>query len=418
MSILRNPEAKKLFAAFAGLFLLFILLAGVFSLVTSRQFQSTAEQTHAAVVGAVIAEYPDAEQEVVRQILNADEEAVSQGQEILSRYGIYTDDIGVNTGLLQSNFRVTLLLFLLFSVLISGAFIVPVSKFLNRQYGEIQEVTRYAQKIESGDYSLDIRDNSEGDLSILKNEIYKITTTLKSQAALLQQEKIALADSMADISHQLKTPMTSMLVLNDILSREMPETEKKEFLARMKAQLSRLEWLVTSLLKLAKFDAGTVVMKKEQVLVGQLVEKAVAAMEIPLDIKMQQVQISGASDVSFIGDLNWSCEALINILKNCIEHTPERGRINISFSENPLFTEITITDSGVGIAKEDLPYLFNRFYKGKNAGDDSVGIGLAMAHTIVSRQGGDIAVQSEAGSGAQFTIKLYKDTATQRADLA
>jgi signal transduction histidine kinase len=175
----------------------------------------------------------------------------------------------------------------------------------------------------------------------------------------------------------------------------------------MRAQLKRIEWLVSSLLKLSRLDAGAVNMKRERVPVSALVEKALATLAIPLEIKMLQVTVEGDKGAGFTGDFEWSCEALINIIKNCIEHTPEGGRLRISFAQNPLYTMITVADSGTGIAPEDLPYIFNRFYKGKNAAADQVGIGLAMARAIIEKNGGDISVSSEPGRGSEFTIKFY-----------
>jgi signal transduction histidine kinase len=230
----------------------------------------------------------------------------------------------------------------------------------------------------------------------------------KNSPQLLQRDKILLADSLADISHQLKTPLTSLYVLNDLLSEDPSEQNREKYLNRMRSQLKRVEWLVTSLLKLSKLDAGTVTMKREEVYVHTLVEKALESLSIPLDIKMLQLDVDGEKNVKFCGDFNWSCEALINILKNCIEHTPEKGQLRISFDENPLYTVITVKDSGPGIAPEDLPYIFNRFYKGKNAAEDQVGIGLAMAQAIVTKQGGDITVTSENNRGSEFTIKFYR----------
>ena len=169
-----------------------------------------------------------------------------------------------------------------------------------------------------------------------------------------------------------------------------------------------MEWLVSSLLKLSKIDAGTITFKKEKVSVDHLVQTAVEPLLIPMDIKMQNLDVKGDEQTAFIGDFNWTVEALINILKNCVEHTSEGGEISITFSENALFTEITISDNGKGIPKEDLPYIFKRFYKGKNASDDSVGIGLAMAYSIITSQQGDIEVKSQPGVGTTFTIKFYK----------
>jgi signal transduction histidine kinase len=284
-----------------------------------------------------------------------------------------------------------------------------MGKFTRWRYREIARLSQYLRKINTGNYSLDIRDNQEGELSILKNDIYKVTLMLTEQSKLWQQEKLRLTDVIADISHQLKTPLTSMLVMADLLSdRKLPEAKRSEFTHKIGLQLERIDWLVSSLLKLSKIDAGTAVFKKELVKVPELLEKAIEPLLIPMDIKEQSISLKGEESTSFIGDLKWSQEAFINILKNCIEHTPAGGSIAVSYTENALFTEIVIADNGSGIPKEDLPYIFKRFYKGKNAGDDSVGIGLAMAHSIISSQNGIIEVKSQEGEGTKFTIKFYK----------
>ncbi|WP_284036975.1 HAMP domain-containing sensor histidine kinase [Neobacillus sp. 114] len=281
--------------------------------------------------------------------------------------------------------------------------------FTKWRYKEIDKLSGYLQQISNGHFQLDVRDNYEGELSILKSQIYKVTTKLSEQRAVLQEDKAKLTNAISDISHQLKTPLTSMMVMGDLLcDKRLDDTKRAEFTRNFQVQLERMEWLVSSLLKLSKIDAGTISFKKEKVLVAPLVQKAVEPLLIPMDIKMQTLSVTSDEQASFIGDFNWTAEALINIIKNCVEHTSEGGEINISFSENALFTEITISDNGKGIAKEDLPYIFKRFYKGKNASDDSVGIGLAMAHSIVTSQQGDIVVKSNKGVGTTFQMKFYK----------
>lgn len=281
--------------------------------------------------------------------------------------------------------------------------------FTQWRYREIEKLSGYLQKISSGDFQLDVRDNYEGELSILKSQIYKVTKMLSEQGTLLQEDKAKLTNAISDISHQLKTPLTSMMVMADLLrDKNLDDQKRSEFTRNLQVQLERMEWLVSSLLKLSKIDAGTIMFKKEKVMVRELVQNAVEPLLVPMDIKMQSLNIQGDDKATFFGDYNWTTEALINIIKNCVEHTAEEGEISIHFSENALFTEITIADSGKGISKEDLPYIFKRFYKGKNASDDSVGIGLAMAHSIITSQKGDIEVQSQPGIGTKFHIKFYK----------
>jgi signal transduction histidine kinase len=281
--------------------------------------------------------------------------------------------------------------------------------FTNGRYREIKKLTHYLRQMESGNYSLDIRDNQEGELSILKNEIYKVTQMLSEQSSALQNEKLKLKDAISDISHQVKTPLTSMMVMADLLSDEdLSLNKRKEFTQKLLTQIERLEWLVSSLLKLSKMDAGTIQFKKEKVMVKRLLENATQPLLIPIELKNQRISISGKDNISFIGDENWTREAILNILKNCMEHTPENGEISIMFSENALFTEIMIRDNGIGITKKDLPHIFKRFYKGQNAREGSVGIGLAMAQQIITNQNGDLEVTSTSMKGTTFRIKFYK----------
>ena len=277
------------------------------------------------------------------------------------------------------------------------------------RYQDLRRLTGYLHRISGGEYSLDIRDNKEGELSILKNELYKMTLLLSRQAELLKNEKEQLADAISDISHQLKTPLTSMRVMTDLLREEKLEPERrKEFTRSLKQQLDRMEWLLTSLLKLAKIDAGTVHFKKEVLSVKELINRAVKPLLIPMELKEQTLELDGSEELTLTGDRNWTAEALINILKNCTEHTQTGGTITVKWEDNPIYTEIKISDNGCGIAKEDLPFLFKRFYKGKNAGEESVGIGLAMAKSIIAGQNGDIAVASKLGEGTSFSIKFHK----------
>ncbi|CQR55978.1 sensor histidine kinase [Paenibacillus riograndensis] len=291
------------------------------------------------------------------------------------------------------------------SILLIGSSLL----FMRWRYRELEKLSVYLRDISNGNDSLDVRDNQEGELSILKNDIYKVTLMLSEHRLLLHRDKLQLTDAISDISHQLKTPLTSMKVMADLLSSpDLPPAKRTEFTHHIRIQLERIDWLVSSLLKLSKMDAKTIQFKKDRIPVKNLIQKALEPVMIPMDIKGQTVSIAGDDDVSFAGDFNWTVEAVINILKNGVEHTHEGGAITITFSENTLFTEIVIADNGKGIPKEDLPYIFKRFYKGKNAGEGSIGIGLAMAHSIIASQNGVIDVTSGSGKGTQFRIKFYK----------
>lgn len=236
-----------------------------------------------------------------------------------------------------------------------------------------------------------------------------MSTTLSEQADLLKKDKVFLADSISDISHQLKTSLTSMFIMTVLMSDQgLPPDKRLEFTQNIRSQLERLQWLVTSLLKLSKIDAGTIEFKKEHINVKKLIRKSTEHLLIPIEIKEQTLEISGDENAQFVGDFNWSSEAVTNMVKNCIEHTPVGGKITVDFHETSLYTMIQVADNGEGIDKNDLPFIFNRFYKGKNAEKESIGIGLAMSKSILENQGGTIETKSGKNTGTQFTIKMYK----------
>ncbi|MGI6193060.1 MAG: sensor histidine kinase [Christensenellales bacterium] len=257
--------------------------------------------------------------------------------------------------------------------------------------------------------SIDLSSYQEGELSALADGIAKLTSRLLGQAESAGAEKDALADSLADISHQLRTPLTSINLLISLLKSEgLDETRRREQLTKLERQTDRMEWLVEALLKLARLDAGRVAFKKERVRLGVLAKKAAAAVAVPMDMKGQTLLLNGDHEASFTGDAAWTAEALVNILKNCMEHTPEGGSISVFWQENAIFSEIVVKDSGPGIPKEELPRLFERFYRGSGAAEGSAGIGLSLSRSIVCAQNGTIKVENARDGGAQFTIRFYK----------
>lgn len=249
----------------------------------------------------------------------------------------------------------------------------------------------------------------EGELSILQSEIYKITRRMVELNEKILKDKNYLADSLANISHQLKTPLTSMIVMADLLSNEnLPAEKRQEFTKNIISQLGRIEWLLSTLLKMSRFDAGTVKLVRTNVDMKVIVEKSVSHLMIPMELKNQTLNIIKKTDDAYANaDMNWTVEALSNIVKNCMEHTPEGGSITIEYGQNAIYSFVSVKDTGDGIDSDDLPHIFERFYKGKNSGKDSVGIGLAMAKMIISLEEGKIEVSSKRGEGTEFLIKLY-----------
>lgn len=257
--------------------------------------------------------------------------------------------------------------------------------------------------------SIDLSSYREGELSVLSDGIAKLVNRLLGQAESAGAEKDALADSLADISHQLRTPLTSINLLISLLkAQELEEGKRQELLTKLERQTDRMEWLVESLLKLARLDAGRVVFKKERVPLSAVAKKAAAAVAVPMDMKGQTLRLEGDGEASFIGDAAWTAEALGNILKNCMEHTPQGGTISVTWRENAIFSEFVVRDSGPGIPKEELPRLFERFYRGSGAAEGSAGIGLSLSRGIICAQNGTVKAENAREGGAKFTVRFYK----------
>ncbi|MBR2046178.1 MAG: HAMP domain-containing histidine kinase [Agathobacter sp.] len=277
-----------------------------------------------------------------------------------------------------------------------------------KRYKSIQQLAADIDKILHGNVPIVLDQYEEGELAILESEVQKMTIRLREQQQQLLEDKKYLADSIADISHQIRTPLTSInLLLSFLAEPNLSEEKQQKTVREIYELLSRIEWLITTLLKISKLDAGTIQLKSEEYKMQYLIEKSVAPLLIPMELRGQELRVQ--AEGKFCGDLDWTCEAIGNIVKNCMEHTPEGGSVSIITTENPIFQEIVISDTGCGIASEDLPHIFERFYKGKNSSNKSFGIGLALARGIVSNQNGTIKVENQKAGGAKFTIRFYKE---------
>lgn len=277
-------------------------------------------------------------------------------------------------------------------------------------YERYRKITLLASDINlllHGEGAISLDNYSEGELSILQSEIYKMTVRLREQQEKLMSDKAYLADSIADISHQIRTPLTSINLLVQLLSEPNLTDERRQTLTHeLFGLLSRIDWLIMTLLKISKLDAETVLFKEEKIALEELIRKSCSTLLVPMELRGQELVIEAAGD--FVCDVAWTAEAIGNIVKNCMEHTPEGGKIEISASENALYTEIRIMDTGSGIAPEDLPHIFERFYKGKDSDEKSFGVGLALSRMIITGQKGTIKAENRKTAGAMFSIRFYK----------
>ena len=276
-----------------------------------------------------------------------------------------------------------------------------------RRYKNLNDLNDYLSLVCKGIYDMNIDDNTEGELSILKNNLYKVITLLQSQNEYLKNDKLYLADSIADISHQLKTPLTSMMMMCELLENEENPDKRQEFVSVINNQLSKMKWLITNILKISKLDADATEFKRDEVSISKVLDDSLKPFALTAELKNIAIQNS-ANDFVFNGDESWTVEAISNIVKNCLEHTNDGGKITIASDSTNLYNKLTISDNGCGIAEEDLPHIFERFYHGKNSSKDSVGIGLALAKTVFEKENASVTVESEQGRGSVFEIRFYK----------
>ena len=275
------------------------------------------------------------------------------------------------------------------------------------RYCRLQKLSADLDRLLISGTPLPITEYNEGELSILANQVQKLTLRLTEAAEVVEADKKYLADSLADISHQLRTPLTAMNLTTTMLrSAQLTDEKRMELTGELRNLLTRTDWLVETLLKISKLDAGTVKLAKDAISISELISRSAAPVAIPMELRNQTLIVNCGAE-RFTGDLVWSAEALGNILKNCMEHTPEGGTITVTAQETALYTQIEVTDTGSGFDPKDIPHLFERFYKGSNASQNSYGIGLALARTIITAQNGTVqAMNSE--NGAKFVIKFYK----------
>ena len=300
---------------------------------------------------------------------------------------------------------------IIFPALLGGALLLMIVIFVlyrRKREKQLEELVMYLMRIQDGAGLPEWKSYSEGQLGVLQSEIYKLVMLLGEKSNQAVKEKEYISRMLSDISHQIKTPLTSITIMTDLLKTPDLEEEKRlEFAGRIDQQVSRMTWLVRNLLTLSQLEADMLKLKKEHIPLVSLVEKAIAPLELMADVRNVELHVDVDSNIHLICDEHWTVEAISNIIKNCLEHTPEGGQVVITGEQNNFSTNLYIRDNGEGIEKEEIGHIFERFYKGKNASENSVGIGLALARQIVMQQNGTIEVKSELGNGTEFHLKFY-----------
>lgn len=386
-----------------------IVMNILFAIISHYQYKMYTENFNkkiGQIISKIKDEYPNIEKNQLIQILNSEGEIDTA---LFREYGIEFE----KEGLILENEKefCEFLICNLFMITVLAIVILAIFLKYNRKKDKkLDEITKYIEDINHRNYRLDIDDNTEDELSILKNEIYKTTIMLKEMAENSKQDKIQLKDSLSDISHQLKTPLTSItIMLDNILDNpQMEINARNEFIKDIKREVINVNFLVNSLLKLSKLDANSIKFVNKEENVKEIIKESIKNVAMLCDLKNITINTTGDSESKIYCDLKWQIEAVTNVLKNAVEHSNINSKIEIYYEQNQVYTRIEIKDFGIGIAEADLPHIFERFYKGANSSNDSIGIGLALAKSIIEKNNGYIGVESESRKGTIFTIKYFK----------
>lgn len=370
----------------------------------------------------VINQYPDLDMEEIAIILNksySELESSTTSEEfdsILRKNGITDNTFYIKdmSDIRNVNIIVSTSIIGVMSVL----FIICFCMYLRRRKKDIFELQDYMDKISRGNYELEINDNSEDELSSLKNSLYKIMVYMKEQADSARIKKVMLAQSVSDISHQLKTPLTSTQVLLDNLNDnpDMDYSTRKKFIYEALNQVNGMSWMIVSMLKLSRIDAGVVEFNNENISINKIIEEAVGNLEVIAEIKNVNIEKNidnrnedelNKSDIYIKGDYNWNREVLQNIIKNAIEHSNDKGTVKINITDNDVYTAVYITNRGEKLSDKQQKQIFERYYSEAKYEDNSMGIGLPLAKAVIEKQGGYISVESD-DEETVFIVKYIK----------
>jgi signal transduction histidine kinase len=406
-----NPELKKSSSIFILILATFLISNYIIIRINNQNLKKDYINVLGSVTAKVIEKNPELEKEIVPlMIRQPSHEEVVKGREVLKQYGLsetLEDTLfpKVNESFLRNEI----------SIFISGISLAIMLFILNYCqfgyfYNNVRAFSLAAKKIVEGDYNLKLSEEREGDLSKLTKSFNAMGEVIRANIFALKKEKKFLVDLLSDISHQLKTPLSAMILYNDILlNRNVSQEQSKTFLVNNENQLNRMQWLIQNLLKLAKIDANAIELEIEEVSLRETIEETIEILESKSEAAKVRVEFLEGSDVLLKQDRLWLQEAFINVIKNGIEHTKVEGVVQVELEENPVFIRVFVKDNGEGIAEEELVNIFKRFYKGKSSKkSDSVGIGLALAKSIIEKHGGYIEVSSKLNQGSTFVITFLK----------
>ena len=427
-----NTKQKRNLFIYIDTICIIIILLIIFTIYYIQQnYKESLYNYTNQVVAKIVEKYPDQEEEIIKEIflndtssenVNIDSNNSNKDNmdnmdnsdnfqntgDILSKYGFDAETIDIE----NRNFEIITKLIFVFSMIFAigiVGIILVYTIYIRKQNQKLKNLDNYCKEILKGNYVLDLKEEDESDFSKLKNDIYDMTIMLKEKNGLLEKNNKDIEKLIADISHQLKTPLTSLNLINDILYTDLPEEKKIEFLDSSQKELEKINWLIKTVLNIAKLDSKTLILAKNNENAYNLCLEVKNNFKAMCEIHHANIEIVSNKEETINCDKKWTIEAMNNIVKNAIEHGAKT--ITIQLEENTMYTKVSIKDDGEGIDKEDLGHIFDRFYKAKNSKESSLGIGLAFCKSIIRNQNGDIRVKSskkENDSWTEFVIKLYK----------
>jgi len=382
----------------------FFLIEGVI-LLEQNHYKKEFNQKISSIIAEVQKKDPTITTKEILEILNSEDYA--EPLRVVG-YDIEKDDFFKNS---KNNNKIYTISITLTTVGFLGIIIYLFIKYSSKNDKEIDNIIRTLENINQKKYDLELETLSEDKFSILKSELYKTTVMLKEVAENSKNAKNNLKNSLSDISHQLKTPLTSILImLDDIIDdKDMPEETRDNFLKSIRREIMNINFLVQTILKLSKFDANAIEFNRKSTSLESIIESVIENTSTLADLKNVKIEKDIERDKEINCDEHWQIEALTNVVKNAIEHSKENSSVKISANSNDLVTTITIKDEGVGMSKKDIKHIFDRFYKGENSAKDSIGIGLSLAKAIIEEDNGKITVNSKIDEGTTFTIKYYNN---------
>ena len=397
-------EKKRFGISICAIMLAGILLTWLFASTITREQNAWIYEVTDNLLTETVKKYPDVEEETIRKILSG--KVQPQEESVLKKYGIEKSNFlpkrdGQNLSLIVPFGMAGIM-----CLVCVGCGTVYVAA-MRKQRKQLEGLETYCEEVLQETAVLDLRDNEEGRFSALKNKVYDITVLLREKNQSLEKNKKETEQLLADISHQLKTPITSLHMTNEILYMDMPQEKRVEFLDNMQADLWKIEWFVKTILNLAKLDSKTLTLKKEETMAEELSKEMMDSFKIYCEVCGCRIVSCGEQGITLWCDKKWFLEALRNILKNAVEHGA--SQITLSWSDNNLYTKLEIADDGEGIEKAELPHIFERFYRMQGSKEDSMGLGLAFTKSMIAYQNGEVKVKSKKGEGTVFIVKIYKN---------